>query len=90
MQSKLIVMQYIHAMRLFQTQPKWAALDRCEGTEKNQFRKDYLFARSEGLRRKLNLMSIENDTCVSCKNQDNLCKVPFAQKISLAGVDSDQ
>lgn len=39
---------YIHAMRLFQTQPKWASLNRSEETESNQFRKDYLQARAQG------------------------------------------
>ncbi len=37
-------------MRLFQTQPKWAALNRGEETEMNQFRKDYVLARGKGFR----------------------------------------
>jgi len=39
--------QYINAMRLFQTQPKWAALNRNEETELNQFRKNYVQARAQ-------------------------------------------
>lgn len=35
-------------MRLFQTLPKWAALNRGEETEENQFRKDYVLARAKG------------------------------------------
>lgn len=37
-------------MRLFQTQPKWAALNRGEDTESNQFRKNYVQARAQGFR----------------------------------------
>lgn len=32
-------------MRLFQTNPKWAALNRSDETEANQVRKNYLLAR---------------------------------------------
>ncbi|KAL9074601.1 MAG: hypothetical protein Q9161_002194 [Pseudevernia consocians] len=39
---------YINAMRLFQTQPKWAALNRSDGTEDNEFRKKYVNARTQG------------------------------------------
>ena len=35
-------------MRLFQTQPKWAALNRSEETESNPFREEYLRARAKG------------------------------------------
>ncbi|MCJ1456154.1 1,2-dihydroxy-3-keto-5-methylthiopentene dioxygenase [Mycoblastus sanguinarius] len=39
---------YINCMRLFQTQPKWAALNRNEETEVNDFRKNYVRARAQG------------------------------------------
>ncbi|KAF6233947.1 hypothetical protein HO173_007777 [Letharia columbiana] len=39
---------YINAMRLFQTQPKWAALNRSGETEVNEFRKNYVSARARG------------------------------------------
>ncbi|CAF9919162.1 1,2-dihydroxy-3-keto-5-methylthiopentene dioxygenase [Imshaugia aleurites] len=39
---------YINAMRLFQTQPKWAALNRSEETEANECRKNYVRARAAG------------------------------------------
>lgn len=39
---------YINAMRLFQTQPKWAALNRSEETDANKVRKDYVLARTRG------------------------------------------
>lgn len=35
-------------MRLFQTQPKWAALNRTEELEKNEVRKSYVNARAKG------------------------------------------
>ena len=35
-------------MRLFKTQPKWAALTRSEETEVNEFRKEYVRARAQG------------------------------------------
>lgn len=35
-------------MRLFQTQPKWAALNRGEETEENEIRKNYVRARTLG------------------------------------------
>ena len=41
-------MKYIKAMRLFQTQPKWAALNRGDETEKNEVRKSYVLARTQG------------------------------------------
>ena len=34
-------------MRLYQNAPKWAALNRSEETEANQYRKEYLLARSK-------------------------------------------
>ncbi|KAI4261657.1 MAG: hypothetical protein L6R42_003143 [Xanthoria sp. 1 TBL-2021] len=39
---------YIKAMRLFQDQPKWAALYRGKETEKSDVRKAYLSARAAG------------------------------------------
>ncbi|KAM0804078.1 1,2-dihydroxy-3-keto-5-methylthiopentene dioxygenase [Usnea florida] len=39
---------YINAMRLFRTQPKWAALNRSEGTEANEVRKNYVNSRAQG------------------------------------------
>jgi len=41
-------LQYIKAVRLFQTNPKWAALNRGEETDGNSLRKAYVEARSEG------------------------------------------
>ena len=35
-------------MRLFQTEPKWAALNRSDETEGNEVRKKYVRARTEG------------------------------------------
>ena len=35
-------------MRLFQKQPKWAALNRSAETEKNEIRKAYVQARMKG------------------------------------------
>lgn len=35
-------------MRLFQNQPKWAALNRGEETEVNEARKAYVLARAQG------------------------------------------
>ncbi|KAL9584230.1 MAG: hypothetical protein Q9212_002259 [Teloschistes hypoglaucus] len=35
---------FLKAMRLFQNQPKWAALNRSEETEKNEVRKKYVHA----------------------------------------------
>ena len=40
--------QYINATRLFQTQPKWAALNRGEETDANDYRKNYKHAISNG------------------------------------------
>ena len=39
--------QYIKAMRLFQTEPKWAALNRSDETEKNPVRMDYVRMRKD-------------------------------------------
>ncbi|KAI4090313.1 MAG: hypothetical protein L6R37_007906 [Teloschistes peruensis] len=39
---------YLKAMRLFQNQPKWAALNRSEETEKNEVRKKYMDAVQTG------------------------------------------
>ena len=40
--------QYINATRLFQTQPKWAALKRSDETDANDYRKNYTHAISNG------------------------------------------
>ena len=41
-------MQYIHAIRLFQSQPKWDALYRGMESERMEVRKAYLKARARG------------------------------------------
>lgn len=38
-------MKYINATRLFQSEPKWAALNRSAETETNEIRKKYLSSR---------------------------------------------
>ena len=46
--ANVIAIQYINATRLFQTQPKWAALNRGEETDANDYRKNYKHAISNG------------------------------------------
>lgn len=41
-------MQYINAMRLFRTEPKWTALNRGEDTDANKLREEYLKLRPQG------------------------------------------
>ena len=46
--ANVTAIQYINATRLFQTQPKWAALNRGEETDANDYRKNYKRAISNG------------------------------------------